>query len=165
MEIAKCRNNKGHEDGKCIICPLLCAMRSTWKTTGPSEMSKKAIKPDSKIEKSKKRSDAACEVHQIPITLLACKNSAITLLPKPHLLFPGEKKRLSTSRYDFGVSCIIKRKPSEDRALSPQRGSRSSVLRGFSFYNAGHPKTVPRSRKSLLFLIVFLKLASSRLAS
>ena len=57
-------------------------MRSTWKTTGPSEMSKKAIKPDSKIEKSKKRSDAACEVHQIPITLLACKNSAITLLPK-----------------------------------------------------------------------------------
>ena len=73
-----------------------------FKTTGSSEMSKKAIKPDSKIEKSKKRSDAACEMHQIPITLLACKNSAITLLPKPRPLCPGEKKRLSTSRYDFG---------------------------------------------------------------
>ena len=49
------------------------------------------------------------------------------------------------------MSCIIKRKPSEDRASASPLGGQSSVLRGFSFYNAGHPKIVPRSRKTLLF--------------
>ena len=68
-----------------------------FKTTRSSEMSKKAIKPDSKIEKSKKRSDAACEMHQIPITFLACKNSAITLLPKTTPSVPRRKE----ASFDF----------------------------------------------------------------
>ena len=121
--------------------------------------------PTAKWENRKSEAMRHAKCIKFPLLCLPVKIRPSPSCPKPRPLCPGEKKRLSTSRYDFGVSCIIKRKPSEDRALSPQRGSRSSVLRGFSFYNAGHPKTVPRSRKSLLFPMVFFKLASSRLAS
>ena len=59
------------------------------------------------------------------------KDVTMKLLP---LLKPdppgGEKKRLSTSRYDFGVSCILRRAPLEtelcppkgEHELCPQRG-------------------------------------------
>ena len=54
---------------------------------------------------------------------------------------PGEKKRLSTSRYDFGVSSIIKRRPSEDRALSPQREAEALSSEGLLFIMQDTPKS------------------------
>ena len=111
--------------------------------------------PTAKLQNRKSEAMRHAKCIKFPLLCLPVKIRPSPSCPNHTLLRPGEKKRLSTSRCDFGVSCIIKRKPSEDRALSPQRGSRSSVLRGFSFHNAGHPKTAPRSRKSLLFPMVF----------
>ena len=111
--------------------------------------------PTAKLQNRKSEAMRHAKCIKFSLLCLPVKIRPSPSCPNHTLLRPGEKKRLSTSRYDFGVSCIIKRKPSEDRALSPQRGSRSSVLRGFSFHNAGHPKTAPRSRKSLLFPMVF----------
>ena len=63
------------------------------------------------------------------------------------LQMPGRGSRLSTSRYEFGVSCIIQGPPPRPGSCLHE-GGRTAASEGAVLHTQiGHPKSAPRSRK------------------
>ena len=128
------------------MCLWLCSKPTNAETQESSEMKKNGLEYDKENGKSQIDATAPCEMRPCAITFACLHHPPALATP---ILCPGEKKRLSTSKYDFGVSCIIKRSPSEDRALPlPKRKGRDPVPRGASFLKCRCPKTAPRRRKA-----------------
>ena len=144
------KNVKWQQRRKYIICPWLrfkFTKHETRKSCGIFKKTASNTTAKMEIRKIMQLRPAKCA--HLPLLSLAFKASKTLPCPNLPLRSPGEKKRLSTSRYGFGVSCIIKRSPSEDRALPlPKRKGRDPVPRGASFLKCRCPKTAPRRRKA-----------------
>ena len=83
---------------------------------------------------------------QEPSERSKCTTAKLLLLPKPRPKMPRNESRLSTSRYEFGVSCIIQRPPPRPGSC-PLEGGRTPASEGGSAVDACKTRQI-RTQKS-----------------
>jgi len=129
--------------------------RNNYKTQPPQHLKHRKSTSSNKKTRLRCNKKAKRQLHKCNETITlshAFQNRAALSCPSQTLKNAQKKKeRLSASRYEFRVSCIIQGAPARPE-LRPKGGAPTSQGRACG-QHTGHPKPAPRIRKTFFSLL------------